>query len=141
MISLATGAVGSAVAQRVGSELGWDVLDREIIDIMADKYGVPRDYLEYAENTTWTEGRDIGQATYLRQLSEILLLATQRGNVVIAGHGAEFLLPNETNFSVLLTQSFDDRVQNTRFPRHGSLETAKKAGRDSKRATSGMCQP
>jgi cytidylate kinase len=72
--------------------------------------------------------RKEGEQQVVEQLSvvgEILLLATRRGNVVIAGHGAEFLLPNETGFSVLLTQLFDDRVRNTRFNRHCSLETAK----------------
>jgi len=58
-ISRETGAGGGEIARLVGEKLGWDFLDREIIDYMAEKYGTPRDLVEFVDGQIKGDGGQI----------------------------------------------------------------------------------
>jgi len=121
VISRETGAGGSEIAQLVGEKLGWDVLDKEILDYLAAKYGTPRHLFEFIDEKhvswieeffeTWIEGRRFTKATYIHRLHHLLFLAAHHGSVVIVGRGAQFVLPHNRGLSVRVIAPLDFRVK------------------------------
>jgi cytidylate kinase len=73
VVSRETGAGGSQIARMVGQKLGWDVLDKEIVDYLASEYGTSRSLVElvdekhvsWIENifTSWIEGLGFTSST------------------------------------------------------------------------------
>lgn len=123
-ISREAGAGGAAIARRVGELLGWDVLDRELLDLMAEKYNLPRNMLgNIDENTSnwiievfgkWLDPRLITQTEYIVHLGHVVLLAAQHTNTVFVGRGAQFFLPPEKGLSVFLVAPMAQRINYVR---------------------------
>jgi cytidylate kinase len=143
VISRETGAGGSAIARRVGQKLGWNVLDEEILDHLAKEYGTPRKlvrvvderYVHWIEEMfeTWADGGGFSQATYMHRLSHLFLLAARRGNVVIVGRGAQFILPHDCGLSVRIVAPLDFRVEQVLLRRGLSAKKARDFVLDSDR--------
>src|SRR5262245_2625419 len=51
-VSRQAGAGGGRIARLVAEQLGWEVLDKELLDFMAERYRVPRDLLEFVDEAT-----------------------------------------------------------------------------------------
>ena len=51
-ISRETGALGSKIAARIGQQLGWQVLDRELLNYMVQHFKLASDMLEFVDETT-----------------------------------------------------------------------------------------
>ena len=74
-LSREAGCGGSEIARLVGQELGWDVLDQGLLDFMAERYHLPRDILEFVDETTanwmheifgsWLDRHVVSQETYV----------------------------------------------------------------------------
>ena len=121
-ISREAGAGGGQVAEILGRRLGWEVLDKTLLDQLADRYHVSRPVLEAVDETTiswaydifgsWLDREIISHEKYLTRLSQILLEAARRRKVVIVGRGAQFLLPRDRGFAVRLIASDKYRIQN-----------------------------
>jgi len=121
LISREMGSGGSEIARQVGEELGWNVLDREILDYMAEKYGTSRDLLEFVDErgasflkslfTTWIEGQGFTETTHVHRLGQLFLLAGHHGKVVIVGRGAQFILPHDRGLSVRIVAPLEFRVR------------------------------
>jgi cytidylate kinase len=136
IISRETGAGGSEIARLVGEKLGWDVLDREIIDYIADKFGTSRSLVEFVDEkranwihdvfTTWIEGQDFTQAAYLHRLIRLLLLAAHHGKVVIVGRGAQFILPRNRGLSVRIIAPIEFRIEQVILQRGLGAHDARK---------------
>jgi len=143
VISRETGAGGSAIARLVGEKLGWDVLDHEIIDYMANKYATPRDFVEFIDErraswiqdvfTTWIEGQNFTQTTYLHRLIRLLLLAAHHGKVVIVGRGARFILPHDDGLSVRILAPLEFRIEQVILQQGLSVQDARKFVKDTDR--------
>ena len=94
-ISREAGAGGEAVARRIGEILGWDVLHRELLDHMAEKYHLRRDMLGMIDETTsnwiievfgkWLDPRIVTQSEYIVHLGQLVLLAAQHDSTVFVG--------------------------------------------------------
>jgi cytidylate kinase len=135
VISRETGAGGSAIAKRVGQKLGWNVLDEEILDHLAREYGTPRKHIRIVDERyvhwieemfeTWIDGQGFSQATYMHRLGHLFFLAAKRGNVVIVGRGARFILPPECGLSVRIVAPFDFRVEQVLLRRGLSVKKAR----------------
>jgi len=135
-ISREAGAGGSEIARLLGEQLGWDVLDREILDIMTEKYGVPHSAAEFLDEhrsglledwfTGWFAGGNCSQSAYNYHLLRILLLAAQHGNVVIVGRGAQFVLPHDRGISVRILAPLDFRIEQIMLQRGVSETEARK---------------
>jgi len=120
-VSREHGAGGSEIARRVGELLGWEVLDHELLDQLAEKYGTPRDLLEYVDEKnidwissmfeSWTSSRGVTQIAYIHRMSNLLLLAAHHGNVVIVGRGARFILPRERGIAVRILAPIEFRAE------------------------------
>jgi cytidylate kinase len=119
-LSREAGASGSTVAELLGQKLGWEVLDKGVLDQLADKYQLSRPTLEAVDETTmswaydifgtWLDREIISHEKYLTRLNRIFLTAAKKGNAVFVGRGAQFLLPRDRGFSVRLVASESYRL-------------------------------
>ena len=94
-LSRETGAGGGEIAAIVGCQLGWEVLDKNILDCVAERYRLSRSMLELVDETTsnwvfdnfgvWFDRKIVSHEKYLVHLNQVVLAAARRGNVVIVG--------------------------------------------------------
>lgn len=109
-ISREAGAGGGNIAQLVGQELGWEVLDKNLLDRVAERFRLSRAMLEQVDETpsswvydvlgTWMDRKIITHDKYVVHLARVVLAAVRRGNVVLVGRGAQFVLPREKGLAV-----------------------------------------
>jgi hypothetical protein len=121
LISRETGARGSAIAQRIAQRFGWDLFDKQLIDALANRYGTPQEFLKAVDEKHvgwltdiiygWLEGHGFSQLAYVHRLHLLFHAIANKGNAVIVGRGAQFVLPQSDTFSVRIIASFDYRVQ------------------------------
>ncbi len=140
-LSRETGAGGSELARKVGERLGWDVLDREIVEYLIEHYGTPRSLVELVDEkhtnwlgeitTSWIGGLGFSESTYTHRLGQLFLLAAYYGNVVIVGRGARFFLPTNRGLSVRVLAPLDFRVEQVILQRGISEKEALKFVKDS----------
>ena len=114
-LSREAGASGSTVAEALGRKLGWEVLDKGVLDQLADRYQLSRPTLEAVDETTmswaydifgtWLDREIISHEKYLTRLNRVFLAAAKKGNAIFVGRGAQFLLPRDRGFSVRLVAS------------------------------------
>ena len=120
-ISREAGAGGSEIARMAGAKLAWDVLDQEIVDYLAERYGSPRHLVEFADerHIGWIEemltgnfgGQQWTSAKYVHRLHHLLMLAAHHGNVIIVGRGARYILPPERGLSIRILAPVSFRVE------------------------------
>lgn len=119
-LSREAGAGGSTIAKMVGEKLGWEVLDKNLLDEVATRYHLPKAMLELVDETsadwafdilgTWLDRRIVSHDKYVAHLTHCILAAARRGNVVLVGRGAQFLLPAEDGLSVRIIASRKYRI-------------------------------
>ena len=122
-ISREAGAGGSAVAQRVGEELGWEVVDKELLGQMAERFKLPHDMLEFVDEKTsnwvlevfgkWINDRVVTQSEYVVHLGQMILLAAQHASTVFVGRGAQFLLPRDRGLAIRIIAPVEHRITRT----------------------------
>ncbi|OHB70933.1 MAG: hypothetical protein A2V70_19565 [Planctomycetes bacterium RBG_13_63_9] len=120
-ISREAGAGGSEIARLVGEELGWEVLDKSLLDHVAERLQVSPMTLELVDETqsnwvfdvlgTWMDRTIITHDKYVAHLGRVILAAARRGNVVLVGRGAQFLLPRNKGLAVRLVAPLKYRVE------------------------------
>lgn len=133
-ISREAGAGGSRIARLVGEALGWDVLDRELLECMAERYQVSPAMLELVDETTtnWVtevfgnvfDPNCVTQMQYVVRLSRMIVMAASRGKIIFVGRGAGFLLPRGQGLAVRLIAGPKYRVQQIMERRHLSFKDA-----------------
>jgi hypothetical protein len=121
LVSRETGAGGSQIARHVAQELAWDILDKEILDILASEFQVSAAALDVVDEkklnwladilTGWVEGHGFSQLAFVHRMSLLFNKVAERGNVVIVGRGARFILPRLEGLSVRIIAPFDFRVE------------------------------
>lgn len=109
-ISREAGAGGGQIAQLVGRRLGWEVLDKNLLDRVADRFHHSRLMLELVDETesnwvydvlgTWMDRKLVPHTMYVKHLCRVLLAAARRGPCVLVGRGAQFLLPRDRALAV-----------------------------------------
>jgi cytidylate kinase len=132
-ISREAGAGGSEIAEKLASRLGWEVLDRNLLERMDDRFHVSRKMLEAVDETeaswvydvlgTWVEQSAVGHEKYVAQLGKIVADAANRGHVVFVGRGAQFLLPRQHGLAVRIVAPLKWRVEHV-MQREGLDEAA-----------------
>lgn len=121
-ISREAGAGAEQIAKLLGGELGWEVLDKELVDRVAERYRLSREMLELVDETEsnwaydtwgpWLDPKIIPHEKYFVHVSRVILAAARRGNVVLVGRGAQFLLPPEQGLRVRVVASEKHRLEN-----------------------------
>jgi cytidylate kinase len=135
-VSREAGAGGSEVGRRVGMELGWQVVDREMLDQIAEQHKLPVDMLRHVDETTsnwilevfgkWIDRRLVTQSEYVVHLGHMVLLAARHANTVFVGRGAQFLLPRDKGVVVRIIAPVGQRVARIMEQRHLTREQAEK---------------
>jgi cytidylate kinase len=134
-ISREAGAGGSRIARLVGETIGWEVLDRELLECLAERYHTSPAVLELVDETTthwiteifgnWINPASVSQMQYVFRLGRVILMAASGGKVIFVGRGAQFLLPHDRGLSVWLVAPLKYRVQQIMERRHLSFEEAR----------------
>jgi cytidylate kinase len=134
LFSRETGSQGNDVTRAVGQRLHWHVFDREIVEQIAERAHVRNQLVESVDEhvrSRWQrllhpirEREGLKSDTYLYHLHEIILSLGHHGYVVIAGRGAQYLLPPESALRVRVVEPLADRVRRIGSSRHISSEEA-----------------
>jgi hypothetical protein len=121
LVSRELGAGGGQIASQLAKRLGWAHMDKEIIEKLASQYGTPRVVLDVVDEKKvgwladlfngWIEGHGFSQLSYVNRLGRLFNMVAKRGNVVIVGRGAKFLLPKGAGFSVRIIAPMEFRVE------------------------------
>jgi cytidylate kinase len=145
-ISRQAGARGATIARKVAEILDWQFFDHDTLDYLAQDdtaraqllADVPADAQHWADAQLAHLQRDRGlsaEGGSLR-LVRILLTVGARGNAVIVGRAAGFMLPPETTVHVRIIAPLDARVayiaQELRLTRPEAVEEVR--ARDERRA-------
>lgn len=119
-ISREHGAGGSAIGELLGQRLGWEVLDKNLLDRVAKRSHVSRQLLELVDETaanwaydvlgTWLDRGLVPHEKYVTQLCHVVLAAGRRGNVIFVGRGVPFVLPREAGVSVRIIAPLKHRI-------------------------------
>ncbi|MDD3238897.1 MAG: cytidylate kinase-like family protein [Lachnospira sp.] len=134
-ISRETGSGGHTIGKMLAEKLGYQFYDKEIIDEVAKEMGVSSQVVE--EN-----GETMSEQTYIdlasgfipfsrkekipfeeirKKQDKLILDIAQRGNGVIVGRGADFILRDrEDAFHVFVHANMEHRVK--RVQRHDGIE-------------------
>lgn len=135
-ISRQAGTGGERIARLVGERLGWEVLDKELVDAVARRLHLPREALELLDETSigslwgalagWIDHLTIPQEKYVHRLAAIMCAAAQRGRTVIVGRGAVCLLPRAEGLSVRIVAPAEFRIQRVQVAQGLSPADAKR---------------
>jgi cytidylate kinase len=120
-VSREAGAGGSEIAKLLGQELGWDVLDKNLVDRVAERSHLSRSLLELVDETepswaydvlgAWLDPAIVPHERYVVHLCRVILAAARRGNVVLVGRGANLLLPRDRGLAVRIVASEKYRLR------------------------------
>lgn len=121
-ICMEPGSGGSVVAQNVASRLGLDFFHREIVHEIAESGKLPEEDLLKLEKerqagvqdfvSSLISDRYLWPGLYLEHLTKVVEVIAKRGNAVIVGRGANFIISSKKRLSVRITTPFEIRVQN-----------------------------
>lgn len=135
VIARQAGAGGGALARQVGEELGWPVLDGEIVDLIADAYHLDAAMLHTLDEaeSNWVREvivetipeRVVNLDTYVHHLGRVLRLVALHGHVVLVGRGAHLFLPRERGLAVRVVAREQDRIDWTSRANGGNREAAR----------------
>ena len=111
-ISREEGTGASEVAQRVGKELGWEVLDKNLLDRVAERFHLSRAFLELVDETRncwvhdvlgpWMDHKVVPTEKYVVGIECVVLAAACHASVVLVGRGTQFFLPRDRGLAVRL---------------------------------------
>jgi cytidylate kinase len=124
VIARQMGAGATAVAKIISQRLGWKVLDDELLDMVAERYNLPRMMLELVDETepswmynvlgTWMDRQIIPHDKFIRYLKSVLRGVSRQGEAIVIGRGAQFMMPPETGLSVHLVAPMKARIDRVR---------------------------
>ena len=119
-VSRQVGARGGSIAKRAGEQLGWQVVTHDLLEYMASNEDARSELTEGLpqEAFAWVDARLARLAAKglphadadMGELPRLILLLAARGNVILVGRGAGFLLPQETTLHARVIAPEDDRV-------------------------------
>jgi cytidylate kinase len=145
-VSREAGARGATVAQKVGELLGWQVFDQDLLDyLIQDDTARGRLFSDLPPGAReWADGH-LAQLQRDRRLTadpetaemvRLVLVVAARGDAVVVGRGAGYVLPAETTLHARVVAPFEARVsylaQAMRLTREEAA--AEVRARDEKRA-------
>jgi cytidylate kinase len=120
-VSRETGAGGAELARMVASKLRWECLDRELLDVMAERCHLPHAALEVVDEQErslldeffgyWLNKTVVAQTDYATHLGHVVLLAARTASAVFVGRGAQFYLPRERGLTVRLIAPPSMRIE------------------------------
>lgn len=145
-VSREAGARGGTIAAAVGQQLGWQVYNQEMFDFLARDEAARSDLVADVPPTArlWAEAelarlirnRGLTASSDSVEVARLILILAARGDAVLVGRGAGFVLPADTTVHVRVVAPLDQRVayvgQWMRL--NGAEAAAEVAERDRRRA-------
>ncbi|MEX0642140.1 MAG: cytidylate kinase-like family protein [Pirellulales bacterium] len=135
-ISREAGVDAGDLAQEVAAKCGWKVLDRELLDFMAEHDHLSRLALEFVDERAvswfhemfgkWLDEQLVSQAEYVARLGRLVLLAAQHESTIFVGRGAQFMLPRDRGLAIRIIAPQKDRIRHVMKKRQCSERDAKK---------------
>ncbi|MCC6444633.1 MAG: cytidylate kinase-like family protein [Armatimonadetes bacterium] len=120
-VSREHGSGGTEIARTVARQLGWHLLDRELVERMAKEAHVRHSLIETLDEKTQTNidywikefigANFLAQSDYLKYLMRVLLAVGHHGEVVIVGRGANFVFPRQQGLHVRVIAPLERRVE------------------------------
>lgn len=149
-ISRETGVDAGELAQAVASQCGWKMLDRELLDYLADHDHLSRIALDFVDERAvswfhemfgkWLDEQLVSQAEYVSRLGRIVLLAAQYESTVFVGRGVQFILPRERGLAVRIIAPRKKRVQRVMERRQCSEREARQFAEETDNARAQFIQ-
>ena len=119
-ISRESGVDANELGKALAFECGFHMLDRELIDHLAEHDHLSHLALEFVDERTvswfhemfgkWLECQLVSQAEYVRRLGRIALLAAQHESAIFVGRGVQFMLPRNRGLAVRVVAGRKQRV-------------------------------
>lgn len=144
-ISRNIGSGGAQVAQRASEMLGWPVVDKDLLDCLAERYKLPRDMVKFVDEKTshwlveglrmWMGTCILSETDYVMQVARFMLMAARHTSTIFVGRGSQFTLPRNKGLSVLIAAPLDQRIDRimqrkdlprTKAKRYAATEDAKR---------------
>ncbi|NQU14722.1 MAG: cytidylate kinase-like family protein [Desulfobacteraceae bacterium] len=121
-VSVLPGSGGKVIAKQIADKLGFDLFDKAIIEVIAERAHISAATVEKAEKRRLSGFEDffasiiddhyLYPGAYLRHLIKVIQAISLYGRAVIVGRGASFILPPEERFSIRIIAPEDVRIQN-----------------------------
>jgi len=120
-ISRAFGSGGGEIAHRLATALGYQIFDREILDVIVEEGRFRSAILEYLDERDrssleiWIQGilhgNLVDKGDYLRTLIGVLGSIAMHGHAIIIGRGANFVLDHRRGVHVRVVAPLPQRVE------------------------------
>ena len=120
-ISREAGVDAAELAGAIANKCGWKVLDRELLDYLAEHDQLSRLALEFVDEKTvswfhemfgkWLEQQLVSQAEYVSRLGRLVLLAAQHESAIFVGRGVQFMLPRNRGLAVRVIAPLKQRAE------------------------------
>lgn len=127
-LSRQAGTNASAIARHIGEQLGWDVIDRDVLSFLLQEGPLPAGQFDAVDETSanwlvevfgrWVDDHMLTQMEYVARLGKILQVASHHGSCVFVGRGAQFLLPREKGSAVRIIAPRNQRINWTMEVQH-----------------------
>ncbi len=121
-VSSEPGSGGQVIARGIAGKMGYDLFQRDIIREIAERADIGASVIESIEKerlsgiedfiATLVSRRYLWPEKYLEQLMKVISVIGKHGRAVIAGRGANFILPPSERLSIRVVAPIDLRVQN-----------------------------
>jgi cytidylate kinase len=119
-MSREAGSRGGTIAKKVGTKLGWQVYDHELLEYLAQEPHLGQELFAAldAPAATWVEerlrqlrqGQALSDSTSIAELARVILAIGARGQAVVLGRGSGCLLPPATTLHVRVIAPLADRI-------------------------------
>jgi cytidylate kinase len=139
-ISREAGAGGGTIARLVGTRLAWKVYDHELLEAIAHGMEVPVDEVRVFDELAPSMVQDwllplreehyAPQEAYLDHLAKLVESIGRKGEAIVVGRGASWLLPRAETLAVRVVAPLKARAQRLAQRMGVSVRTARRAARD-----------
>lgn len=120
VLSREAGVDAADLGREISAACGWKLLDRELLDYLAEHDHLSRLALEFVDERTvswfhemfgtWLDKQLVSQAEYVSRLGRLVLLAAQHESTIFVGRGVHFMLPRELGFVVRVIAPRKQRI-------------------------------
>ena len=120
-VSREYGTSGSAISSKLAKKMNFSLWDQNLVNAIAESSGLSAQFLraldEHARSTIedliagLLMGREATEKAYISQLYRIVRTIENKGNGVIVGRGAQFIVDATKALRVRITAPFEQRTQ------------------------------
>ncbi|MFC1475490.1 AAA family ATPase [Candidatus Zixiibacteriota bacterium] len=121
-ISRQAGSRGRTLAARIAAKLGFEFVDRQILELLVKNTGARKRLIDSLDERTrsgidlWVEGiltrRYIDRTEYTHRLAEAVTVMAEDGDAVILGRGGNIILGQRGGLHIRIVAPIQSRVDN-----------------------------